>query len=50
VNAGFGYPGSLVLADGTLVTVVGQVFANPAGGDPVSGFDAVAIRWRLLDQ
>lgn len=50
VNAGFGYPGTLAMADGTLVTVVGQVLANPAGGDPVTGFDTVAIRWRLLDQ
>jgi hypothetical protein len=47
LSAGFGYPSSLALADGTLVTVVGRTLAGPAGGDPVEGFGAVAIRWRI---
>ena len=45
LSAGFGYPSSLALADGTVVTVVGQTCAGPDGSDPVAGFGAVAIRW-----
>ena len=47
VNAGFGYPSSLALEGGTIITAVGQTFANPAGGDPVEGFGAAVIRWRV---
>ncbi len=47
VSAGFGYPSSLALDDGTIVTVVGRTFANPAGGDPVGPFGAAAIRWQV---
>ncbi|MFH1566804.1 MAG: hypothetical protein ABIL09_02315 [Gemmatimonadota bacterium] len=41
---GFGYPGSLALADGTLVTAAGSCLGDDGGPRR-----AAVVRWRLLD-
>ena len=45
LQAGFGYPGSLVLDDGTIVTVTGRA-VNDNKGTPLIPFDAQVIRWK----
>lgn len=45
LQAGFGYPSSLVLDDGTVVTVTGRA-VNDKTGKPLIPFDAQVIRWK----
>ena len=46
VMAGFGYSGSIVLDDGTIVTVNGQAFMDEYD-QPMAPFNAQVIRWRV---
>ncbi len=47
VSFGAGYPSSVVLEDGTIVTVTGSTIAVPGRPSPTDKWDAVAIRWKL---
>lgn len=47
VMAGFGYSGSYVLSDSTIITVNGKAVLNEAGRCENSPHDAEIIRWRL---
>lgn len=45
---GSGYPRSLVLEDGTIVTVSGSTLTTPGGRPPKGGrYSAQCVRWRL---
>ena len=45
LQAGFGYPRSLALGDGTIITVTGRA-VNDNKGTPLIPFDAQVIRWK----
>lgn len=45
LQAGFGYPQSLALEDGTIITTTGRA-VNDKTGKPLIPFDAQAIRWK----
>ncbi len=46
ISGGMGYPSSVALADGTIVTITGTTRLD-ARFRPVGGWQAEAIRWRL---
>jgi hypothetical protein len=49
LSFGHGYPSSVALPDGTIVTVTGSTPFTPSA-QPVGGWRAQAIRWRLPER